>query len=63
MWGKFKAGEFHIGNDQPIRLPNVSGNRVQLAEKEDHPIWGKRYKIVGRNEWFEANCFEYVIED
>lgn len=64
MWGRFKKnGNFFIGDKRPFDVPNANGNRVEIAEKENHPIYGKRYKIVGRNEWFEENCFEYVIED
>lgn len=62
MWGKFKKGEFAIGDRKPFHLPNGEGKRVEIAKKENHPIWSKRYKIVGRDEWFEENCFEFVME-
>jgi hypothetical protein len=62
--GKLKEGFFfEIGNRQPYHGYLPKGKIVTIVESEDHFLWGKRYRIAGYKEWFEANCFEYVEED
>jgi hypothetical protein len=60
--GKLKNGEFHIGHRNAFNKV-TGGKEMKITDYEDHPIWGKRYKIYGFNEWFEENCFEYVKKD
>lgn len=56
--GILKDGRFFIGRDIPV-YP-MSGE-VSIVDEEDHPIFGKRYKIFGYGEWFEENCFSEVL--
>jgi hypothetical protein len=60
MKGKLRNGEFFIGNRVLINPPEC--DVVTIVDQEIHYVFGKRYKILGRKEWFEENCFEYVIE-
>jgi hypothetical protein len=59
MIGELKSGPFYIGHRRPFSLP--SGATVNITEEQNHPIYGKRYKVSGYEDWFEANCFEYVM--
>jgi hypothetical protein len=62
--GKLKKDQLFIGagNSRPIVVPN--GEAVTIVDMEDHPLWGRRYKVLGFDFWFEANCFDYVdLED
>jgi hypothetical protein len=55
MEAKLKNTSFYVGNGRiypPVDRP------VKITDTEDHPIFGKRYKIEGYADWFEANCFE-----
>lgn len=61
MVGKLREGEFFVGNRQPLDVPE-QGKLVTIVDKEEHHIFGTRYKIEGNDIWFEPNCFEYVIE-
>lgn len=61
MVGKLREGQFFVGNQQPFHV-SKQGGLVTILEKEEHPIFGTRYLIEGNEEWFEANCFEYIIE-
>lgn len=63
MKGKLKDVDFfYIGNRNAFN--KVTGGKVAtITDSENHPIFGKRYKILGYNEWFEENCFDYVKED
>lgn len=63
MWAKFKDDQLFIGNKRHFYLRDGRGKRVKISEEENHPVWGKRYKIIGYTEWFEENCFEYVKEE
>ena len=58
MRGKFKNADFFIGRRQAFSCP--TGGVVIITEEENHPIFGKRYKVSGFSVWFEANCFEYI---
>ena len=46
------------GHNKLFRI--IGGRLVEITEVEDHPIFGKRYKILGCDEWFESNCFEVI---
>ena len=59
MQGKLKNDRFFEGNRTPISMPD-KGKLVTLTHEENHPIFGKRFKISGYDQWFEANCFEYI---
>lgn len=59
MVGKLKDGQFQVGREFGYTVPE-RGKEVQIVETEVDPIYGKRYKIAGHDEWFEENCFEYV---
>jgi len=52
---KLKDGHFYIGNRERFCAPK---GEVVITEVENNPLWGKRYKIEGYEEWFEENCFE-----
>jgi hypothetical protein len=61
MYGKLKKDTLFVGAGpslRPITVPNIK--IVTITDVEDHPLWGRRYKILGFDWWFEANCFEYV---
>lgn len=59
MIGKLK-NDLRIGDR---RLFGLHGSRiVEIVDTENHPIYGKRYKILGYDNWFEENCFEYIKE-
>lgn len=49
-----------IGRGNPFYVNNRA---VAITQEEDHPIYGKRYKVAGYDEWFEANAFEYIEND
>ncbi len=57
MQGKLKHGRFRIGHNKPFY---ISSGIVKITDTENHPIYGKRYKISGYDEWFEENCFEWI---
>jgi hypothetical protein len=59
MIGKLKQTDFYVGNKKYFIVP-TRGKIVTITESENHPIFGKRFKILGMNEWFEENCFEYI---
>lgn len=58
--GQLKAGELLIGHRR--HFTNTDGGMVTITDAENHPIWGKRYKILAHEEWFEENCFEYILK-
>ena len=51
--------ELVIGDKKPYYIAE-SGKWVQIIDRQEHPIFGTRYKIFGRHEWFEENCFEEI---
>jgi hypothetical protein len=60
--GIIKKGEFKIGGGLSFDAP--SGQTVVITKEEDHPVFGKRYMILGYDVWFERNCFEKIdLED
>lgn len=61
MKGLLKDRVFRIGNGSPFEFRD-RGKWVDIKEKENHLIYGERYKIVGCDEWFEKNCFEEIIK-
>ena len=61
MFGQLKDGPFAIGWGRYFSTP--MNKDVFITDTEDHPIFGKRYKITGYNEWFEVNCFKWVKEE
>lgn len=64
MRGLLKSGDFGIGHGRSFCVRKQDkGQEVVITEVQDHPIFGKRYKIVGYSEWFEANCFYWIRED
>lgn len=58
MDGLLKKGEYRMGHNKTFNL--IGGYFVKITDVEDHPIFGKRYKILGYDEWFESNCFELI---
>ena len=61
--GKLKNSQKYHGDWEPITLKGISENReVDIIKEENDPIYGKRYKILGFDEWIENNCFEYIKE-
>lgn len=44
-------------------LFSVSNRNVEIIDKEEHPIYRKRYKVKGYEIWFEENAFEYIAEE
>ncbi|MFA5715946.1 MAG: hypothetical protein WC998_09405 [Candidatus Paceibacterota bacterium] len=61
MKGKLKKGPFMIGDKRYATL--TGGRMVRIIAQEDHPLWGRRYKIEDYDEWCEANCFEFIKEE
>lgn len=60
MIGRLK-NDLRIGNGC---LFGVKGKiDVEIIDEENHPIYGKRYKIPEYDVWFEENAFEYIIEE
>jgi hypothetical protein len=59
MEGKLKNKDFYIGYRTPFST-SEKGKIVTIIDSENHPIYGRRYKILGYDAWFENNCFEYV---
>lgn len=63
MKGKLRDTQFFKGDRIPVSY-RQQGQVVEIAEEENHPIYGTRYKIRdGGGQWFEKNCFEWVGED
>lgn len=61
--GKLKSTSLLIGNHEAFTVHGIPENmEVKITNEENHHIYGKRYKIIGYDEWFEENCFEYVKE-
>lgn len=58
MQGKLKSVQFFVEDRRPIDIQQ--GEIVEITATENHHIFGKRYKILGCNEWLEENCFEYI---
>jgi hypothetical protein len=58
MEGKLKDGQFLVGARTHYLYSD--GQIVKIINEENHPIFGKRYKVEGHDEWFEENCFEWV---
>ena len=56
--GKLKDGQLFIGDK--LHYMMSTGQIIKIINEENHPIFGKRYKVVGCDEWFEENCFEYI---
>jgi hypothetical protein len=59
MNAKLKPGSFRIGNNRPFSTPK-QGRTVIITDKENHPLWGERYKIEDSHEWYEKSCFEWI---
>ena len=59
MQGVLKTGPFRIGLGYPM-IVREAGRTVQITATENHPIYRKRYKILGYDEWFEENCFDKI---
>lgn len=59
--GTLKKTNLFVGNGERF-LDIPSGAKVEIVDEEDHYLYGKRYKIKGYEEWFEANCFSDINE-
>jgi hypothetical protein len=61
MQAKFKSGELMVGGASYARhFKYAIGEIVNITDTEDHPTYGRRYKVEGYNEWFEENCFDWI---
>jgi hypothetical protein len=59
--GLLKTGEFKIGAGH-IYSNSLQGRVVNIIAVENHPAFGKQYKIEGSEHWFESSCFKWVDE-
>ena len=55
---KLKQGQLFIGAGRPYT--RIVRGYVDITAEEDHPVYGKRYRVLGFEDWFEANCFEWI---
>jgi hypothetical protein len=59
--GKLKNDRLYIGKGIPfVEILPLNGEMVKIVDSENHYAFGKRYKIEGRDEWFEESCFEFI---
>jgi len=59
MQGRFKKNHIIIGDNQVLKIP--SNVDIEIIEVQNHPEFGRRYKILGCKGWIKHECFEYVI--
>jgi hypothetical protein len=46
-----------IGNGRSF---TIKDRNVEIIDRMNHPIYGKMYKVLYYDEWFEENAFEYI---
>lgn len=64
MRGLLKDGDFGIGHGRDFCVrKGDKGRYISITQVEDHPIFGRRYKLLGYSDWFEANCFRRIKDD
>lgn len=62
MKGKLKT-RLRVGRGETFDDKGYAGKVVEITDTENHLIYGKRYKVLGFDDWFEANCFEYIDKE